>query len=204
MSDGIDADKRETLRRFAAAGAAPFVGFAGQTGDDDSTSRAAIRGYLVRTPGAHFSKLRDDLGLGTGEAQHHLRRLERRGVVESDRDGDYRRFFPAGRFSAFERTALGWLRRETPGRMLLALLDDPDATASDLADEMGLARSTISGHAADMEAAGLLTREDGYAIERPEAVLVLAVRYAESLGPAAVALADDAADLIALGGADPG
>jgi predicted transcriptional regulator len=72
----------------------------------------AIRGYLSRTPGAHFSKLRDDLRLGTGETQHHLRALESEEAIVSRRDGDYRRFYPAGQFSAFEQTALGYLRRE--------------------------------------------------------------------------------------------
>ena len=63
-------------------------------------ARDAIVGYLAATPGAHFSKVRDDLKLGTGETQHHLRRLLDAGAIESRRDGDYRRFFPAGRFSS--------------------------------------------------------------------------------------------------------
>ncbi|MFD1527229.1 winged helix-turn-helix transcriptional regulator, partial [Halolamina salina] len=182
--------------RFPAAGAAaPFAAFSGDAGDSDT--RDAIVGYDASTPGAHFSKLRDDLKLGTGETQHHVERLLSEGSLVSRRDGDYRRFYPADRFSEFERTALGYLRRSTPRGMVIALLRDPDATGADLADELGVSRATVSSHAAALESAGLLSRADGYALEEPETLLSLLVRYADSFDAAADALASDAADLIA-------
>jgi predicted transcriptional regulator len=196
--EGVDESKRATLRRFAALGAAaPLTRLTdGERRERRSETRDAILGYLTSTPGAHFSKLRDDLKLGTGEAQHHLRRLEERGAVESARDGDYRRFYPAGRFSAFEQVALGYLRRETPRGMLLALLRDPTITAAALAELLGVSRPTVSKYAAELEAAGLLSRTDGYSVERPETVLTLVLRYADSFGSGAVALASDADDLL--------
>ncbi|MFC7177114.1 winged helix-turn-helix transcriptional regulator [Halosegnis marinus] len=195
--DGVDESKRATLKRFAAIGAVSPL--ARLSGDDagDSDARDAILGYLSTTPGAHFSKLRDDLRLGTGESQHHLKRLERDGAVESVKDGDYRRYFPAGRFSAFERRAVGYLRRDTARGMVLALLRDPDATGKELADRLGVSRPTVSRYAKELESAGLLARDDGYALARPEELLVLVVRYADSFGDDAAALADDAADLVA-------
>jgi predicted transcriptional regulator len=195
-SDGVDEEKRATLRRFAALGAAgPLARFA----DGDAASsdaRDAIAGYLSTTPGAHFSKIRDDLSLGTGETQHHLRRLDEAGVAESFRDGEYRRYVPADRFTPFEKRALGYLRRSTPRGMVVALLRDPDATATDLADGLSVSRPTVSKYAKELEEAGLLSRADGYAVERPEALLTLLVRYADSFGPAAVAIADEADALI--------
>ena len=199
MTEGFDGRKRETLRRFAAVGAAaPFVGTgsADAGSDDTNETREAIRGYVPTTPGAHFSKLRDDLRLGTGEAQYHLRKLEEAGAVESVKDADYRRYFPAGRFDETDKRALGYLRRETPRGMILALLRDPDATGADLAGVLGVSRPTISAAAADLEDAGLLDRTDGYALTEPERLLTLVVRYADSFDAAAVALADDAASLV--------
>ncbi|ELZ27254.1 hypothetical protein C474_17949 [Halogeometricum pallidum JCM 14848] len=200
---GVDEEKRATLRRFAALGAAtPFVGLGsaesdeGEAAESGSDARDAIVGYVASTPGAHFSKVRDDLRLGTGETQYHLQRLVDDGVVEFSRDGDYKRFFPAGRFTAFEQTALGYLRRDTPRGMLVALLRNPDATGSALAAELDVSRATVSNYARKLDEAGLLSREDGYAIVRPETVITLLVRYADSFGPATVSLADDAASLI--------
>lgn len=193
--DGVDQSKRATLRRFAALGAASsLVPFAG--GDTDSEAPEAIAGYVSATPGAHFSRIRDDLKLGTGETQHHLRRLEREGTVESHKDGDYRRYYPSGQFDGFEQAALGVLRRETPRGMVVALLRDPGATATDIADSLDVSRPMISKYAAELEDVGLLSRADGYELTEPETLLLLLVRYAESFGPEAAALASDAPDLI--------
>ncbi|MFB6105442.1 MAG: winged helix-turn-helix transcriptional regulator [Halobacteriaceae archaeon] len=200
MVDRVDEDKRATLRRFAALGAAsPLARLAdSRQGDAESEnlSREAITGYLATNPGAHFSKLRDDLQLGTGEAQHHLRRLLDAGAIESYRDGDYKRFYPADRFTSFEKVALGYLRRDTPRGMLVELLRTPDATGADLADRLGVSRATVSKYAAELAATDLLTREDGYAVRRPESILVLLVRYADSLGDDAAALAGEADGLV--------
>ncbi|MXV60843.1 MarR family transcriptional regulator [Natronorubrum sp. JWXQ-INN-674] len=195
LPDGVDDDKRATLRRFAALGAAaPLAGLsesaAADTGESDA--RDAIAGYLSTTPGAHFSKIRDDLQLGTGETQHHLRRLEELEVVERYRDGDYKRFVPAGRFDDFEKQALGYLRRETPRGMLIELLHNSDATAGDLATALDVSPPTVSKYAGELEEAGLLSREDGYAVERPESVLILVVRHADSFGESARRLARNA------------
>jgi len=197
---GIDEDKRSTLRRFAAVGAAsPLTRLAGGDGDGeggDSDVRDAITGYVTATPGAHFSKLRDDLQLGTGETQHHLRRLLDESAVESERDGDYKRFYPAEHFSPFEKRALGYLRRETPRGMVVELLRDPDATAGDLADALGVSPATVSKYAAQLEDAGVLSRADGYAVERPETLVTLLVRYADSFDANTAQFAGEAADLL--------
>jgi len=195
MTDGgIDEGKRATLKRFAALGATtPLVRL---SADDGSEVREAIVGYLAATPGAHFSKLRDDLKLGTGETQHHLRRLEDGGTIEHRTDGEYKRYFPAGRFSAFEQRALGYLRRETPRLMLISLLRDPSASGGDIADSVGVSRSSVSKYAVELESAGVLSRGDGYELQQPETILTLIVRFADSFGEDAVELAGDADELV--------
>ena len=197
---GVDAEKRATLRRFAALGAAtPLAGLSAgeaRAKTDGSDARDAILGYVSTTPGAHFSKLRDDLKLGTGETQHHLRRLVDDGALVSRRDGDYRRFFLADRFSTFEQVALGYLRRETPRGMVLTLLRHPDATGSEIANALDVSRATVSTYASQLDDAGLLDRTDGYAVARPETVITLLVRYADSFDAETRAFAADADSLV--------
>ncbi|MFC4408735.1 winged helix-turn-helix transcriptional regulator [Haloarchaeobius iranensis] len=205
MGDSSDVDerKRATLKRFAAVGAAsPFARFADVDSPDtgENEVRDAITGYLTATPGAHFSKLRDDLKLGTGETQHHLRRLADDGSVEVYRDGDYKRLYPAGRFTDFEKRALGYLRRETPRGMLVELLRTPEATGSHLADVLDVSRPTVSKYAGELDDAGLLSREQGYRVERPETVLMLVVRYADSFDENAAGLAAEADSLVRFDG----
>jgi predicted transcriptional regulator len=188
---GVDEDKRETLRRFAAFGAATPLAGLGSRESDTSDVRDAIVGYVARTPGAHFSKVRDDLQLGTGETQHHLRRLLDAGTLVSRRDGDYRRFFPADRFTDFEQVALGFLRRDTPRALLLACLRDPGRTGSALAAALDVSRPTVSTTGRALAEAGLLDREDGYRVAAPETVIKLLVRYADSFDAAAATFAGD-------------
>jgi len=192
----VDENKRATLRRFAVLGAAAPLTKLADRKDERSEVPDAIAGYVATTPGAHFSKVRDDLQLGTGETQHHLRRLVEGEVVESHRDGDYRRFFPATQFSAFEQVALSYLRRDTPRGMIVELLRDPDASGGDIADALDVSRATVSKHAADLEEMGLLSREDGYSVERPETLITLLVRYADSFDANVESFASEAAGLI--------
>ena len=203
MPDRVDEEKRATLRRFAAVGAAtPLAGLGTRDGGDadggsGSDARDAIVGYLASTPGAHFSKVRDDLKLGTGETQHHLRRLLDDGTVESLRDGDYRRFFLAGRFDEFDKVALGYLRRDTARGMLVELLRTPGATGSELAARLDVSRATVSNYATELDEAGLLSRDGAYAVVRPETLITLLLRYADSFGPDASAFAASADEVIA-------
>ncbi|MCU4925363.1 winged helix-turn-helix transcriptional regulator [Halobacteria archaeon AArc-dxtr1] len=202
-SERVDERKRSTLRRFAAVGAAaPLANFSDSAVAEsgESNARDAITGYLSTTPGAHFSKVRDDLQLGTGETQHHLRRLEEQGTIEAYSDGDYKRFVLANRFDNFEKNALGYLRRATPRGMVIELLRDPDASAGDLADALDVSPPTVSKYAGELEEAGLLSREDGYAVERPETVLLLLVRHADSFGSHARTFAREANELLTYDG----
>lgn len=197
--DGVDPDKRATLRSFAALGAAtPLARLADASGTDDSQPRQAILGYVATTPGAHFSKLRDDLTLGTGETQHHVRRLLEKGQLEARRDGEYRRFFRAGQFSSREQVAFGYLRRPTARGIIIELLRTPQATGKELATALDVSRPTISKHAAELADAGFLDREDGYRLVESETLLVLLVRYAESFDSDAVELAGEAAEMVRL------
>ncbi|APE95947.1 winged helix-turn-helix transcriptional regulator [Halodesulfurarchaeum formicicum] len=193
---GIDEEKRTTLRKFAAVGAgSPLLGLAGQD-EGASETREAIAGYVERTPGAHFSKIRDDLGIATGETQYHLRRLTDQGTLERYRDGDYKRFYPAGRFDAFEQVTLGYLRRETPRAMVCTLLQEPTHTGASLSAAIGVSPATVSNHATEMAEHGVLDRSEGYRVNRPETVITLLVRYAESFDAETVNFAADAADLL--------
>lgn len=199
MPRGVDAEKRATLRRFAAVGAiSPLAGLIDAETAGENTTRKAIVGYVSTTPGAHFSKIRDDLELGTGETQYHLRKLIDRDVIESRRDGEYKRYFRAGEFTNFEQLALGYLRRKTPRGIMIAVLRDPSVAAGALASKVGVSPSTISKYTAELRDAGLLAEGDGYYLVNAEIILVLVIRYADSFGSQSVSLANDAAGLISL------
>lgn len=180
---GVDESKRATLRRFAAAGAALPAGLAGTTAGEsgDSDARAAIASYLAQTPGAHFSKIRDDLSLGTGETQYHLRELVDGAAITRREDGEYTRYFPAGRFSDDEMTLLTALRRKTPRAMIRTLLEQPSLSGAALAESIDMSRATVSKQASRLAEDGILVRTDGtMAVSEPELALSVLIRFADS------------------------
>ncbi len=191
----IDEAKRQTLRRFAAVGAgSPLVGLAaGEDGNSDA--REAIVGYVETNPGTHFSKIRDELTLATGETQYHLRQLTEAGSLTCRRDGDYKRYVPAGRFDQFEQMALGYLRRDTTRAMVLQSLERPGQSGQELARALEVSAATISKFGSTMEETGLLDRTDGYRVERPETVLSLLLRYGSSFDENTRSFAENAAAL---------
>jgi DNA-binding transcriptional ArsR family regulator len=61
----------------------------------DLEARRKVLEYLRNHPGAHFRELLRALGLGSGALHYHLYVLERAGIIVPQRDGMYRRYFPA-------------------------------------------------------------------------------------------------------------
>ena len=191
-----DVTKRQTLRRVAAFGAVtPLLSMGSASASNetgDSERRQTIAQYIFATPGVHFSKIRDDLSLGTGETQYHLKRLEQESIVESVKDGDFRRYFAAQTFDAFDKRALGFLRRSTPQAILLHLLRAPDDSPSEIATALSVSPAAISQSARHLEEGEIIDRNQGsYTIEEPERLIVLLVRYSESFGPAVHEFVED-------------
>lgn len=59
-------------------------------------TRDALYARVKAQPGIHLIALRDALGISTTLAVHHLRMLERHGLITSRREGRWRRFYPIG------------------------------------------------------------------------------------------------------------
>jgi predicted transcriptional regulator len=197
VSEEIDEGKRSTLKQVGGIGAiAPLFADLDIVRTEGDTSNRMTRLVSI-SPGIHFSRLRDDLSIGTGETQYHVRNLESEAVIMSERDGDYRRFFIDGDFSSLQRRILGCLRRDTAGGILIELLRKPDLRASDLAAELGVSAPAISTQGALLEERGLLDRDAEYQLVHPTTTITVAIRYANTLGARAQRLAGESDQLVA-------
>jgi len=112
--------------------------------DDSTNPRARIESYVTANPGVHFTRLREDLDLATGQTQHHLRRLVGDALA---RDEYYGRthYYPTD-YPEWDRAALALARRETCRDILHHLLDDGPARPAETANAAGIARSTLEHH----------------------------------------------------------
>jgi len=125
-----------------------------------STVTEQVRAHVESKPGVHFNALASDLGIATGQAQYHLRKLRRAGdVVAEEIQGKthyYGREYDPGS-GACSRFA----RRETARTILLHLLDAESLSADELADRLGVARSTVSWHVSALTDAEILEKSYG-------------------------------------------
>lgn len=154
-------------------------------------SRKQIFEYIEVNPGSHFSKLKRELDMETGLLQYHLRKLEEMNVIESETHHGRRRLFVARELNKKERSILSRLRYQTTREILLYLLEVGPARNSGIAEEVGVAPSTVSWHLSNLLEEGIVESiQDGrttlYQVANEEATVQLLIRYQESFVDRAV------------------
>jgi len=148
-------------------------------------TRTQLREHVHANPGRHFSALTRALDLAPGQVQYHLRKLERRDAVVAQELYGKTHYYPPA-FDPWERRALALLRRETARDVLLVLLDAGPARPATVAEEVGIARSTLSYHTDRLVEQGLVAKrtDNGsmrLAVTRPTATAKLLDEIAPSL-----------------------
>ena len=108
-----------------------------------SETRERIANRVAADPGIHFSELVRELNLAPGQVQYHLRRLDDR-VVAADLYG--RTHYYPSTVDERDRRVLAALRRETARDALAVLLRRGPTPPTAVADELGVARSTLEWH----------------------------------------------------------
>lgn len=119
--------------------------------------RNEILKAITDRPGTTFRELARELGLGIGDLQYHLRKLEKEGKVFSRKIGRRRYLFPKG----FEETAqrlLIAISTETRRRILLLLIERPK-NQKEIAKSLGLSQPTVSYHMDELLKLGVVTAE---------------------------------------------
>lgn len=110
-----------------------------------SETRDRIASHVDRHPGVHFSALVRDLDLGRGQVQYHLRRLRDDDDVVAD-EWYGRTHYYSDEYDDWERAAIALFRRETARDVLLWLLANGPGRPATVADDLGIARSTLEWH----------------------------------------------------------
>ena len=110
-----------------------------------SETRTRIRIQIIRQPGVHFNELVRTLDIAPGQVQHHVRRLVGDGSVTAESFYGKTHYYPPD-FGAWERGTLALFRRETSRDVLGYLLESGSSRPQIIADELGIARSTLEWH----------------------------------------------------------
>lgn len=143
----------------------------------DVEMRRRVLQHVNRYPGLHLREIQRRVGSSVHLVEYHLNVLERLGLVASQEEGGYRRFFPAqgerATPDAKDRAWLGLLRQSVPLGVALYLLDKPGATHGEISDVVPVTKSTLTYHLKNMLRAGLVTRDAARALRLADAARVL-------------------------------
>ena len=118
------------------------------------TARRRIAERVGTDPGVHFNALVRELDMAPGQVQYHLKRLLDERVVAENCYGRTHYYPPS--FDAWERRSLALLRRETSADVVSVLLERGETPATEVAERICIARSTLSWHAERLTDAGLV------------------------------------------------
>lgn len=103
-----------------------------------NATRAEIYSFIQANPGVSFRGICSELGLSIGLAQFHLGVLTKSGLVSFFRDGKYKRFFEAKRFSKKQMKLISLLRHEAAGKILKAILERKKVSHSELMHDLAV------------------------------------------------------------------
>lgn len=116
-------------------------------------SRAALLSMIRESPGVATAELSRRSSLAAGTLDHHLRTLEKAGVVKSLLVGRDRVWFEAGA----KRPPLS--ERGSRAAILRAAVEEPGLSKTDLARRLDLALPTILHHVKKLEGSGAVVVE---------------------------------------------
>ncbi|WP_458206084.1 winged helix-turn-helix transcriptional regulator [Haladaptatus sp. NG-SE-30] len=108
-------------------------------------TRSRIERCVESRPGVHFNDLVRRSGFAPGQVQYHLRDLLADNRLTSEHLYGKTHYYPP-EYDEWQRSALALLRRETARDVLVSLLEHESARPATLADELGIARSTLEWH----------------------------------------------------------
>jgi predicted transcriptional regulator len=119
-------------------------------------NRERIYEYIINNPGSHIRKISRHLDLAIGDTQHHLKILEKTGLIRSRQMGLFKLYYTVSIFAERQQSILAVLGQDVPRDIILFLVENPGASQSDIARYKGFSPSTINWHMSRLIEIGLI------------------------------------------------
>jgi len=110
-----------------------------------SENSAKVLHLISVMPGIHLHEIQRILGVSLSSVRYSVERLARSGRILRDRTTGYSRFYPVT-ISEKERVVYSLIRNRTTRKILYELTQGSGSTNKELAEKIGLAKSTVSMH----------------------------------------------------------
>ena len=126
----------------------------------EQDSRSRIYKVIKENQGIHLREICRKLDKKMGVIQYHIHVLEKANLIDSLKEGRYRRFFIHNDNGVDTKTIMCFLQRESSRKILEYLLLSEDKTShGELADFLGISSQAITWHMKKLEAKGIISFE---------------------------------------------
>ncbi|MBW3582008.1 MAG: winged helix-turn-helix transcriptional regulator [Euryarchaeota archaeon] len=124
-------------------------------------ARSEIYELVKGNPGISAHEVVERLGLGWSTVTYHMGVLERTELVVAHKEGRHRRYFDrtSGLFANGRKKVVSVLKNETSARIAEAVRDRPGLVQRRIAEEFGLAPSSVNWHIKRLVESGLVVKE---------------------------------------------
>jgi predicted transcriptional regulator len=121
----------------------------------NQSTRMQIYSLIKNSPGIHFREICSILGFPIGTVQYHLNLLVNRDAVRVRRDGRYKRYFEAKKYSETEMQIISFLRHSAIRHIIFALHANP-CTHKELTSLLGASSQALTWHMNRLRKTGLI------------------------------------------------
>ncbi|NMA23944.1 EPS-associated transcriptional regulator, MarR family [Methanoculleus chikugoensis] len=148
-----------------SAGAMAYLGYRTSRCPLDNKKRSRIYACIRDRPGIAPAEIARVTGINRGTTRYHLSRLREAGLVSALYRDDRVGYFRNGDYDTAEKVVCLHLQNGTRRQIFALLLEKPGIMQSELAEIVGISRSTVAWHMRQLTADGLVeANRDGRAV----------------------------------------
>ena len=111
---------------------------------EDIKNRRVIYNYIKNFPGSHLREISKNLDLSLSVVRYHIHYMEKKGLILSEKDRYYKRFFRANKLDKKQRIIALILRQKKFREIILFLLQYPNSKHSEISYHLNLPLSTLT------------------------------------------------------------
>ena len=120
--------------------------------------RRQIYNFILKYPGLHLRKLMRKLDLSEGTIKYHLKYLKKRGIIKTQSEDGYVRYYIVNKIGNDQQKILHILRQEVPRNIILYLLLLSCASQIEISKSLEKHPTTIEFHLKKLRDMGIIER----------------------------------------------